>query len=60
MDTYTVEIKVTEARYAIIEVEAENIGKAYEKTHKLIPDQDYELEDADDFDVTVLSLKHTE
>ena len=60
MPRYKVEIQVTEARYATIEVEADTEEQAYEETHKLTPYEDYEPEDSDDFDYRILSLELAE
>ena len=60
MATYKVEIQVTEARYATIEVEADTEEQAYEETHKLQPYEDYEPEDCGDFDYMILSLELSE
>ena len=57
MNTYKVEIQVTEARYATIEVIADNEEQAYGETHKLTPYKDYVPEDAGDFDYMILSLE---
>ena len=60
MATYKVEIQVTEARYAMIEVEADNEDEAYEEIHKLKPYEDYVPEDCGDFDYMILSLELSE